>query len=431
MNDILTLYRQCRAVSEALAEPLSPEDQTLQSMPDASPTKWHLAHTSWFFETLLLKVYGHNFQPFHPQFEYLFNSYYQSIGPQYSRPARGLISRPGVEEVMEYRAYVDRGMGELLESLAGRDKELSNDIIKLTTLGVHHEQQHQELILTDIKHALAQNPLFPPYRAAPDSVGLTDTSASPLQWISFDEGLYDIGSIGEGKGKGEDFCFDNEQPRHKHYLQSFRLASRPITNGEYCQFMDEGGYHNPLLWLFDGWSWVQSQQIKSPLYWQNIEGEWHYYTLAGLCPVNPAEPVTHVSYYEAQAYANWCGKRLATEQEWEVASQGLLVKERRQGMLDIERLHPQVADGTLVQSGLEQMFGDVWEWTQSPYSPYPGYQALPGAVGEYNGKFMCNQMVLRGGSCVTPVGHIRPGYRNFFIPSARWQFTGIRLAETV
>ena len=376
-------------------------------MPDVSPPKWHLAHTSWFFETFLLKPYYPDYRPFHPRFEYLFNSYYEGVGPRHPRPERGLLSRPTVEEVYAYRALVDRAMLRLLED----DRP---EVEPLLTLGINHEQQHQELLVTDIKYNFAVNPLGPEYRSSRTQTGRT---APPLEWLRYDGGVREIGHDGSG------FAFDNERPRHPVYLGSYRLASRLTTNGEYLRFIEDGGYSRASLWLSDGWRAVQERGWQAPLYWERRDAEWWTFTLAGMRPVDPREPVCHVSYYEADAFARWAGCRLPTEAEWEVAAAGVPVDGN---LLDPARLHPAVAPPAAGNPA--QLYGDVWDWTASPYSAYPGFRPAEGPVGEYNGKFMCNQLVLRGGSCATPPGHIRSTYRNFFPPEARWQFSGIRLA---
>jgi ergothioneine biosynthesis protein EgtB len=401
-------YQNVRGASIGFAAPLAPEDQVIQSMPDTSPTKWHLAHTSWFFETFLLKPHLGGYRPLDDAYDYLFNSYYQQVGPQFSRPHRGLLSRPTVDEVLDFRAHVDEAMARLL---------MRNDpeIASLTLLGLHHEQQHQELMVTDIKHVLAQNPLAPaPYADERPAAG---REASAMEWLDFDGGIREIGHEGDG------FAFDNEGPRHRTYLEPFSLATRPVTNGEFMAFMDDDGYRNPSLWLSDGWAAVNERGWQAPLYWEPGADGWTRYTLHGREIVDAAAPVTHVSYYEAAAFAEWCGARLPTEAEWEVASAGMGTEGR---FFDIGRLEPLPAPSG---DGLLQMFGDVWEWTMSPYAPYPRYRPAAGAIGEYNGKFMSNQMVLRGGSCATPGGHVRPTYRNFFPPDARWQFSGFRLAK--
>lgn len=405
----LDRYRSVRQVSEQICQPLTIEDYIIQSMPDVSPPKWHLAHTTWFFETFLLVPNLPGYEVFHPKFGYLFNSYYEAVGARFPRPQRGLISRPTVEEVYRYRAYVDQAMESLLQSL--EDPKLES----LLLLGLHHEQQHQELLLTDIKYNLAINPLRPAYRS--DLPLPSEPILSKEQWLDYPGGVYAIGY------EGDDFAFDNESPRHSVYLQDYWLSSKLVTNGEYLEFIQSGGYEKPEYWLSEGWATVQTAQWQAPLYWEQIDGAWWVMTLAGMRPLNEDEPVCHVSFYEADAFAHWVGKRLPTEAEWEVAA----AQVPRQGnFYENGRLHPAAAMGA---TRPDQLFGDVWEWTQSAYLPYPGFQVAPGAVGEYNGKFMCNQMVLRGGSCVTSHSHLRSSYRNFFPPSARWQFSGIRLAK--
>jgi ergothioneine biosynthesis protein EgtB len=400
-----------RAQTEALAAPLAPEDQVVQSMPDVSPTKWHLAHVTWFLEHFLLEGLA-GAAPYDPRFSYLFNSYYESIGPRHARPQRGLISRPNCAEVLAYRAHVTAAVARLIESA---DERQWRQAAPLVELGIHHEQQHQELILMDIKHVFSVNPLLPAYQPAPLREMLT---AEPMRMREFPGGLVEIGHDGPA------FSFDNETPRHRHWLEPFRLADRPVTCGEYRDFIEDGGYRRPEFWLSDGWGLVQAQDWQAPLYWRDGEAGWHVFTLHGEQPLDPAEPVVHVSYYEADAFAKWAGKRLPSEAEWEIAAAGL---PHAGNFAGAARYHPAPARGT----GLGQMFGDVWEWTASPYSPYPGFTPPRGAIGEYNGKFMCSQMVLRGGAAVTPEQHIRATYRNFFPPSARWCFGGIRLAEGV
>jgi ergothioneine biosynthesis protein EgtB len=413
--DLGLRYQQIRQLSQDLCSPLALEDYVIQSMPDVSPPKWHLAHTSWFFETFLLVPHLPGYQVFHPKFGYLFNSYYEAVGQRHPRPQRGLLSRPSVEEIYRYRAYVDQGMGSLLKDLA------DPALVSLVLLGLNHEQQHQELLLTDIKHLLSLNPLRPAYRSdlpAPAAPGLP---VSKEQWLDYPGGLYPVGD--QGGEQGAAFVFDNECPAHLVYLQDYYLSHRLTSNGEYLEFIRAGGYGQPEYWLSEGWSLMQTEQWNAPLYWEEIDGDWWVMTLAGLRPVHLDEPVCHVSFYEADAYARWAGKRLPTEAEWEVAA----VQVPLQGnFLEAGALHPLPAMG---KTRPDQIFGDVWEWTQSAYLPYPGFQPAAGAVGEYNGKFMCNQMVLRGGSCATSLSHIRPTYRNFFPASARWQFTGIRLAQ--
>ena len=378
----LDRFQTVRSRTEELAAPLSAEDQTVQSMPDASPTKWHLAHTTWFFETFVLRPHATGYRPFDPAFEYLFNSYYEAVGPRHPRPQRGMITRPGVEEVMAYRRHVT---GAMLEFLADE-----HDAAGLIELGLHHEQQHQELILMDIKHALSMNPMRPAYRPAKSR---DSRAAEPLAWREFEGGLVEIGY------DGRDFAFDNEGPRHRCWLDSFAVAMRPVSCGEYLAFMEEGGYRRAEFWLSAGWECVNRNGWEAPLYWEQKDGAWCVFTLSGLEPVDPARPVCHVSAFEAAAFAKWAGKRLPREAEWETAA------------------------------GVLQGQGEVWEWTGSPYIAYPGYREPPGAIGEYNGKFMASQMVLRGGCSATPEGHVRPTYRNFFPPDARWMFGGIRLAE--
>lgn len=409
-QEALAGYRRIRRDSEALCEPLQSEDYILQSIPETSPPKWHLAHVSWFFETFLLQEYLSDYRPFHPQFRVLFNSYYEQVGPFHPRPQRGMLSRPTLEEVYRYRAWVDEQMAALIHELA---EEYWPEAALRIAIGLNHEQQHQELLLTDIKHNFWVNPLFPAYRS--DLPQSSATSAS-LQWHGYEGGLGEIGRHGEG------FAYDNEWPRHRVYVEPYRLASRLVNNGEFAAFIDDGGYRRPELWLSDGWATVQQQQWQAPLYWLKQDGDWWHFTLAGLRRLNEHEPVAHLSYYEADAYARWAGHRLPTEQEWELAAAGVEVSGN---LRDSGRLHPAPAGG----EGLQQLFGDLWEWTASPYTPYPGYRPPAGALGEYNGKFMCNQIVLRGGSCVTPGDHIRASYRNFFYPNERWQFKGLRLAK--
>jgi ergothioneine biosynthesis protein EgtB len=403
-------YDEVRGLTERLCAPLAVEDYGVQSMPDASPVKWHLAHTTWFFEAFLLTAFCPGYCPFHPRFAYLFNSYYNALGDRLPRGQRGMLSRPTVAEVFHYRAHVDAEMRRLLREHDGSGSSLH----ALVTLGLNHEQQHQELILTDVKHAFGSNPLRPAYRERPLE---PDRPAAPLRWVDCAGGLSWIGH------EGDDFAFDNESPRHRVHVAPFQLASRLVTCGEYQAFIQDGGYERPHWWLSDGWDEKAKHGWTAPLYWEKQDGKWRHLTLGGLQPVPQAEPVCHVSYYEADAYARWAGARLPTEAEWETAARDCPLNGT---FLDSERLHPAPAlDGRLAQ-----MFGDVWQWTASPYVAYPGYQPIPGALGEYNGKFMCNQLVLRGGSCVTPSSHIRRSYRNFFQPHARWQFSGIRLTRT-
>ena len=406
-------FRRIRATTETLARNVSPEQQNIQSMPDASPLKWHRAHTTWFFETFILKRFAVAYQPFDAAYEFLFNSYYEAVGPRHPRAERGLIARPDAAEITAYRCHVDQAVGALLERTAlGEEPRIA----AFMELGINHEQQHQELMLTDILHAFAQDPARPAYGAhLPSVVRVPDA----MEFLCFAGGVVEIGHHGDG------FAFDNEQPRHRVYLEPYRLADRLVTNGEWLSFMEAGGYDDPLLWLSDGWQAACREGWRAPLYWERHDGTWHAMSLAGLRPVDLHVPVAHVSYYEADAFARWKGKRLPTEAEWEHAASGI---GGTQGNLhDSGYLRPRAARGA--RGMPRQMFGDVWEWTSSPYTAYPGFAPEGGAVGEYNAKFMANQMVLRGGSCVTPADHIRASYRNFFYPHQRWQFTGLRLAE--
>lgn len=405
-------YRAVRAATEWLCEPLAIEDYVVQSMPDASPTKWHLAHTTWFFETFVLKLAIKDYRPVHPQFEYLFNSYYNAVGPQFFRPHRGRLTRPTVADVRRYREQVDVTMLGVLGRLDGRTADQLRDVI---VLGLHHEQQHQELIVTDLKHLLSGNPLHPVYREA---TSVTGGHVPPMGWIEGPDGVLGMGFAGDG------FAFDNESPRHRVFLQRFELGSRLVTCGEYRAFMEDGGYGRAELWLSDGWNAVREREWAAPLYWEEQDGEWWMMTLSGFRPVQDAEPVCHVSYYEADAYARWASARLPTEAEWEAVAAPVPPEGN---FLEAGHFHPvSLRSQSRVPA---QLYGDVWEWTQSAYAPYPGYSPAAGALGEYNAKFMCNQLVLRGGSCATPRSHIRPTYRNFFPPDARWQFSGIRLAR--
>ena len=411
-EEIANQYAAVRKQTEVLAAPLSAEDQMVQSCAEASPTKWHLAHTSWFFETFILsqRVPGH--RPFDQRFQSLFNSYYNSLGPQPEKALRNTFSRPSLDEVMDYRHHVDEHVLGML-----RAGDVPDETLKLVELGSNHEQQHQELIVTDIKHAFWTSPLRPAYHNVPQPVGQAGI-AQKLQ--AYAEGLREIGAVPDS------FCFDNEAPRHKVFIPAFRLATRLVTCGEYLSFMEDRGYSRPELWLSDGWKVVQSRGWTAPLYWEKSSlGEWMQFTLAGTRRVEENEPVCHVSLYEADAFARWAGVRLPTEFEWELAASQCNVDGN---LLERGVLHPRAAKPAEGQS-LLQIFGDVWEWTASAYLPYPGYKPAEGALGEYNGKFMSNQMVLRGGSCATPRSHIRATYRNFFPPETRWQFSGIRLAD--
>lgn len=412
---LIEAYKTVRQFSHTLAEPLEIEDYVVQSMPDVSPTKWHLAHTSWFFETFVLSKAMSDYKSPNPQYAYLFNSYYVQAGERHLRPKRGLISRPTVEETYSYRNHVDEGMLQFMDNADDKEWQELESVIEI---GIHHEQQHQELIVTDIKHVLSENPLHPKYINKKN--GNKANIPQAIKWVDFDGGLFDIGN----KGKG--FGYDNEYPEHKVYLNPYKLGSRLVTNSEYIEFIEDGGYETPEIWLSEGWATVETNNWKAPLYWQKQNEKWMQFTLTGLRKVEPDEPVTHVSYFEADAYARWAGSRLPTESEWEVAASNIEIEGN---FVDDLNFHPVGIDNSSNGSPLKQMYGDVWEWTQSSYSAYPGYKTPPGALGEYNGKFMCNQMVLRGGSCATSKSHIRKTYRNFFPTNARWQFMGIRLAK--
>lgn len=407
-------YEAVRKQTEALCEPLSTEDYVVQSMPEVSPTKWHLAHTSWFFETFLLKPYKKGYREFDSDFSYLFNSYYNAIGDRHCRQNRGLLSRPTVRQIREYRRHVDEHMRSLAVS---SDIAHSGRIASLVEIGINHEQQHQELMLTDIKHVFWVNPLRPAYleRATPEKA-----KGIASKWISVIGGLREIGHDGVG------FAFDNEGPIHQEYIAPFEIASRLVTNGEFKQFILAGGYQKPEYWLSLGWATVQAEQWRAPLYWLESDGEWQSHTLSGLRPIVDQEPVCHVSFFEADAFARWAGVRLPTESEWEIASDSADLAPG--GFVESGTFHPGIAED---RPGLQQMFGEVWQWTGSAYLPYPGYTPAKGALGEYNGKFMCNQYVLRGGSVATSRTHIRKTYRNFFPPATRWQFSGIRLARNL
>jgi ergothioneine biosynthesis protein EgtB len=422
-------YTELRARMPALAAPLSEADCQAQSMPDASPVKWHLAHVTWFFETFVLEVHEPGFRPFHPAYRSLFNSYYNAVGDKHPRAQRGLVTRPGLAEVLAYRAQVDGRLQALLAA-AGRGGELPPALAALVELGLQHEQQHQELLLTDLKHLLSCNPLLPVYQPG---WPLAQVRAVPLRWLAQGDGLVEI-----GRNESDGFSFDNEGPRHAVYLRPYALANRLVTHGEWAEFIADGGYAEPRWWLSAGWDWVQAQGIGAPLYWHAdsaVAGRWHCYTLHGLVPLDPHTPVTHISLYEADAYARWrsasdagCrGARLPTEAEWEHAAAPLEATGLAQGNFAESRaLHPMPVSADA--PGLVQLYGDCWEWTASSYSPYPGYRPWDGAVGEYNGKFMLDQSVLRGGSCASPRSHLRASYRNFFPAAARWQFSGLRLA---
>jgi ergothioneine biosynthesis protein EgtB len=407
-----------RQLSLDLAAPLSPEDQVVQAMEDASPTKWHLAHVTWFFETFILQHHLPGYGIFDEKFNFCFNSYYESQGERQPRPKRGLLTRPTHDEVRAYRAHID----EALQALYARGVDPKGEVARLVEVGINHEQQHQELLLTDILALFAQSPLRPAYRET--SRTLANTSTPTLSYIAFDGGIREAGHSGDG------FHWDNEAPRHKVLIHPFRLADRLVTNGEWLEFIGANGYANPALWLADGWAAVNREGWRAPNYWEVRDGQWHQMSLRGLQPIDPAAPVCHVSYYEADAYARFAGKRLPTESEWEIAAEGLPAAGNTLGSGAFRpQAAPEPRDATCETP--RQMFGDVWEWTQSAYLPYPGYRPPVGALGEYNGKFMVSQQVLRGASCVTPDGHSRATYRNFFYPQQRWQFMGLRLAEDV
>lgn len=398
-SSVAESYRAVRQFSETLCAPLAPEDCAIQSMPDVSPSKWHLAHTTWFFEQFILAESLRGYQPFHPQYAYLFNSYYVSKGERHARPERGLLSRPTLSEILDYRHAID----ERLLNCWHANPDPDGRIAALIELGLNHEQQHQELLLMDIKHVFSCNPLLPAYSETPHALSKTCNS----EWRRHPGGLREIGHDGAG------FCFDNETPRHRHWLEPFDIATQLVSNGDWLAFMEDGGYHNAALWLADGWDWCQHHQITAPLYWHHGDDGWREFSLHGLQPLDPAQPVVHISYFEADAYARWAGARLPTEAEWECSA----VADEAGN----HSLQPRAAPA--------DFFGQVWQWTASPYQAYPGYKPLAGSLGEYNGKFMASQMVLRGSACITPPGHSRTSYRNFFYPHMRWQFAGLRLAR--
>ncbi len=410
-------YQQVRAATTWLAAPLSAEDCQAQSMPDASPVKWHLAHSTWFFETFMLERYEPEFVPFDTSFRILFNSYYNSVGERHPRPQRGVLTRPSLDQVRAYRAHVDERMRAVIDRMAGRDAAFDN----LLALGLNHEQQHQELILMDVKHLLWCNPLRPAYRraAAPASKAAVD-----MRWIRVEGGVVDIGHAGQA------FGFDNESPRHKVLLRPFELANRPVTQGEFRAFVEDGGYERPEFWLSLGWEAACDNGWKAPLYWEHLDGDWQVFTLGGRVPLVDEAPVCHLSYFEADAFARWSGARLPTEAEWEHAAQSGKPAPLEPNTLETGEFAPLPARAQAADPGtFLQLLGDVWEWTSSSYAPYPGFAPPAGAVGEYNGKFMCNQYVLRGGCFATPASHLRPSYRNFFPPGTQWQFAGVRLAR--
>lgn len=402
-------FHAVRDRTEALAAPLSPEDQVVQSMPDCSPVKWHRGHTTWFFEEFVLDRWAAPYERFHPRFQYLFNSYYEAIGARQPRPRRGMITRPSVAEVADYRAAVDAAMSDLLAR--SDDPEL----LATVELGLNHEQQHQELLLMDVKHLLSQNPLHPQY--SPSAVSAEAGAPKPVAWVEHPGGVVEIGHDGTG------FAFDNEGPRHQVFLQPFAIADRLVTAGEWLDFMADGGYTRADLWLSDGWAHINAEEWQAPLYWEQVDGVWHVFTLNGLVPVDPAAPVVHISYYEADAFARWSGGRLPTEAEWEVSAAVVGDVDPTFG------LHPAPLDTDIPEGSLAQLFGHVWQWTSSAYAPYPGFRTAPGAVGEYNGKFMVDQQVLRGSASITSDGHARLTYRNFFPTRSRWAYSGMRLAK--
>jgi len=413
---LINAFQNVRVFTEQLCEPLETEDFIVQSMPEVSPTRWHIAHTSWFFETFILEPAQRGYKSPHPLYNYFFNSYYNAVGEQFPRPNRGLLSRPSVKDIFAYRQHTDKAVLQLLNDL---DSESIQALEATFMLGLEHEQQHQELMLSDIKHVFFQNPLYPAYTVKP-----FEKHSSPStqhQWTAFEGGKVRQGHT------GDPFCFDNETPQHEYLLPPFEIGNRLITNGEYLSFIEAQGYEQPSLWLSDGWALLRQEAWKAPLYWVLKEGHWHEFTLRGLTPLQLNAPVAHLSYYEANAYANWVGARLPSEYEWEHAAQK---QPLRGNFVQQKYFHPTPAGPESIDS-LGQMFGDVWEWTQSPYSPYPGFKPANGAIGEYNGKFMSSQMVLKGGSCVSSQDHLRATYRNFFYPHSRWQFMGLRLARDI
>ena len=409
-DELAEQFFETRELSRRLAAPLSAEDMVVQAMDDASPTKWHLAHTSWFFEAFILTKFLKGYQPFDEAFGFCFNSYYEQVGARHPRPKRGLLTRPSLERVLDYRRHVDLAFGDLMR------RGVERDVRRLIELGINHEQQHQELLLTDILALFAANPLRPAYRE--EELGERREAPPSLQWLEVQGGLSEVGHDGRG------FCFDNETPRHQRLIYPFQIAHRLVTNAEWLEFIEDGGYETATLWLSDGWERVQREGWRAPLYWEQRDGAWFAMSLQGVRPVEPSAPVAHVSYYEAEAFARWAGARLPTEFEWEVAA-----THARREANDLGGFALRPLPATASRNELLQMFGDVWEWTMSAYSPYPGFHAARGALGEYNGKFMANQQTLRGGSCVTPRGHTRATYRNFFYPHQRWQFMGLRLAK--
>ena len=421
-------FEAVRAFTESLCEGLATEDYVVQSMENVSPTKWHLAHTTWFFETFILRTFAANYELFHELYPFLFNSYYVQAGERHCRAQRGYLSRPTVEEVFAYRRHVNEQMTALLD---GFDEVENQRMAEVVEIGLNHEQQHQELMLTDIKHVFSVNPLRPAYR---ELVPTLAAESSPIQWIPFEAGLHGIGVEPSGETVSERFHFDNEGPRHRAFVEGFELGHRLVTCGEFLQFMADGGYRRPELWLSEGWATVSENEWSEPFYWEKRQGERQHFTLHGMRSVDPNEPLTHISYFEADAFTRWSGARLPSEFEWEVAANTLPLDGP---FTDAGHLHPAPAklpnteNGALTDPHLQQMFGDAWQWTHSQYGPYPGYRPVDGALGEYNGKWMSNQFVLRGGSCATSLSHIRRTYRNFFHAAATWQFTGIRLARSL
>jgi ergothioneine biosynthesis protein EgtB len=424
-KSLINHYKKIRHFTEELCEPLKIEDYAVQAGLEVSPPKWHLAHTTWFFETLVLKPYVENYQVFHPDYDYLLNSYYEKLGTFLRRDLRGILSRPEIHEIYEYRNYLDQHMIELMETLdLHKDNEQCKKIFSLIELGLNHEQQHHEGLLADIKYNFWMNPLRPAYKRMekPADFKRTSYSSSSPAWLEFSGGLVQIGQDGTG------FSFDNETPQHKIWLEDYSLCTRPVTNGEFLQFMADGGYRKSEFWLSDGWKVIQQEEWEAPLYWEKIDGKWSVFTLSGMKEIEEDAPICHVSYYEAAAYANWAGKRLPTEGEWENAVINSEI-DIKGNFIESGLYHP--SPSIVMNNGLAQMYGDVWEWTASSYTPYPRSKPLPDIAGEYNHKFMCNQVVLRGGSCTTPISHIRPTYRNYFHPDKRKQFSGFRLAEDI
>jgi ergothioneine biosynthesis protein EgtB len=417
---LLQRYRQVRTRTEKICAPLLPEDTVVQPMVDVSPPKWHLAHTSWFFETFVLQPFCPEYRLFHPSYSFLFNSYYNSVGNRVQRAERGTLTRPALAEIYAYRRHVDEAMQAFLRERGGDLPEEAEPVLEL---GLQHEQQHQELLITDIKYILSTNPLLPPYQSAPDQRATPAGSLPEIKYLEVPGGLYQIGYSGEG------FHFDNEKGVHQVYLNDFRIANRLVTNKEYLEFIKDGGYRDFRPWLMEGFELAKQQEWQAPLYWLQEDDQWLRYTLHGLEPLHPDGPVCHLSFYEADAYANWAGKRLLTEFEWEAATQFFPPAPDRGSFQENDRYDPLPLSPGFAEDTCQQLLGDLWEWTYSAYLPYPGFSKAPGALGEYNGKFMINQMVLRGGSCATPRSHIRPTYRNFFHADKRWQFTGLRLAD--